>query len=169
MKQLKIFIALLVITTLLVACGTSAKLEKTQKWMDKYISVAYGKIKTAKTAADIIDMSFNDVEDKLEKLEQEKYPYDENKTFGDVRDGDYVTKGKTSIVYVYVPIGDEDKKIAEKLAKEKGDKYYVIGTITIEFKNDIDLYNADTDIAKQVKVTNVKKDIYISAKLPDED
>jgi len=55
------------------------------------------------------------------------------------------------------------------LAKEKGDKYYVIGTITIEFKNDIDLYNADTDIAKQVKVTNVKKDIYISAKLPDED
>ena len=170
-KGFSTVIVLLLVLSVFVSCefAYSSQLDATKKWVDKYVSVMYDEIKKyeGKTVAEANDMA-NKVSDSIDEQKQkyanEKYPYNTNKTMGDVliEYSDY--KDNAIYYYVAVPIPEDDKDVAETLAEEKGDQYYVIGLITVKMDKSIEGHDES-----ELTINKVTKKVYVSAKLPDEE
>ncbi len=170
-RAFSVIIGLLLVLSVFVSCefAYSSQLDATKKWVDKYVSVMYDEIKkyegkTIAEANEMADEVSDSIDQKKEKYADEKYPYDSNKTMRDVviEYSDY--KDNVLYYYVAVPIPEDDKDVAETMAEEKGDQYYVIGLITVKMDKAIEGHTED-----ELTIDKVTKKVYVSAKLPDEE
>ena len=172
MKKLLSILTLLSVLILFSACsvsvGYSSNLDALKKWTDKYISTYYDLFKQyeGKTNADLIkdEAGYKVMVETQKKLASESYPYDSSKKMADVAYVKSHVSGDTAYFFVYTPIPDDDKDIAETMAEIKGDHYYVIGVVII--KADSDIQNTPDD---KLVIKSVEKKVYVSSKLPVED
>ena len=154
------------------------RIKELMDWADKYITVVYDVIKpyegkfirdmeneTGITSvmigyADGINSNpkAKEIWETLQKYEKEKAPYPDYETMGEISDSWVDILDNKDVYYVEVHIEDVDKPIAEKMAKEKGDYYYLIGAVVVE--------NNRSEDPENPKILKVKKVVYISSDLP---
>ncbi len=148
-KKWMIFAVILSLVMLnFVACGSSSKLSKVEKWVNKYIDTISDKVYDQAAHGGVNLFGIGEIVDKVSKnsdLVNEKYPYDENKTYKDVMEMDSNMTNSGIEFVVKVPVGDEDKELAKKEAGKEGKKYYVVGKFIVN----IDLQSMRLSVDKE--------------------
>ncbi len=172
--MVKKFVPVLIVLSVFIvfsACsvnvGYSSNLNALKKWTDNYISTYYDLFKQyeGKTNADLIadEDGYNAMVEKQKELALQSYPYNSSKRMADVAYVKSYVSGNTSYFFVYTPVPDDDKDVAETMAEVKGDNYYVIGVVIIKAGSDIQ--NTPDD---KLVIKSVEKKVYVSSQLPVE-
>jgi len=168
MKKVKWLLVMVLVLSVFVSCEVaySSNLNALMKWADQYASTYYKifNMYKGKTNAELINDkdAITQMQKEQQELAEESYPYNTAQTMREVARENVYSNGKYVYYYVFVPVPEDDKDIAETKAEVKGDQYYVIGIVTIE-TNSNDPGNTPNE---QLKILNVSKKVYISSQLP---
>jgi len=137
--------------------GPSAKMLKSQDWVNRGVEKlgAYLKGFEGKTFYQMQEtINTSDEPEWMSQMNEEKYPYDETKTMGDVAFTDMDVEGGILVLYLKVPIGDEDRELAQQLTGNPADNYYITGQIIIE-TTATDLSQAGAEDLKNITIKKV--------------
>ncbi len=154
--RLKGIVALVIVFAIvsgaMLGCGAgSAKMNAVKSWVKEYAQ-AYADAARKYVGKTVNDLSNGETPEKAEKLEDQKYPYDHDKTYGDVITGDFELKDNSIVIYFRVPIGKEDKKLAEKITGKDAEEYFAEARVILE----TDQKNLDYDNLFDAKITKVR-------------
>ena len=162
MKLTRFVILLVVFALVIPAVGCtnpepSAKMQKVEDWVNRGTEKlgAYLKSFEGQTFYQMQEtINTSDEPEWMSKMNEEKYPYDETKTMGDVAFTDMDVENGILVLYLKVPIGDEDRELAQQLAGNPADNYYITSQIIIE-TTATDLSQATTEDLKNITIKKV--------------
>lgn len=151
-KLIAATILFLAISLVAIGCGgESQKMSAVKDWLKTYAK-AYADSARQYVGERVEKIMNAGIPDRVRLLEEEKYPYNPKRTYGDVLTGGFELKGSSVVIYLRVPIGEEDTELAEKLTGKKAEEYVAEAKVILH----TDQKNLDYDNLLDARITKIE-------------